>query len=457
MILLALLSTGITWLTTASNTEQDLSYDALTLIEDSTLTIIALPAGNSYYTHTRKQHGYDYQTIAQFAQTNRLELEVIEATSFEHMWQLLSEGKGDLCIFPTDSAEAASHHATLCGPRRSQPIHLLQFSPYSTPPITNIEHLDRHELFVIMGTRYERELITLNNDLGGTIRITPLPPDSITIDDLVDRVVRGQLENTLVDSELARLVQSSHKHVNTSIILSNHTALGWTAPRNSRRLIEMIDKWCDTTDLDYANGFAHRLKRYRRSQRYYNPVYERKEMINDRQVSRYDTIFRHWAKEVGIDWHLAAAVAYQESRFNPYSVGGRAFGMMGIQINTGKLYQIAPDSLLTPQGNIEVGVRYLERVMRLYPNANSEEDRMALALASYNAGYGHLLDARALARKYGKDPERWQDVSEYLALKNDSIYYNDSIVKQGKFNAAITIPYVQEVMERRARYQSSCP
>ena len=35
------------------------------------------------------------------------------------------------------------------------------------------------------------------------------------------------------------------------------------------------------------------------------------------------------------------------------------------------------------------------------------EERTRLALAAYNVGYGHVLDARRLAREKGWNPDRW--------------------------------------------------
>ena len=67
-------------------------------------------------------------------------------------------------------------------------------------------------------------------------------------------------------------------------------------------------------------------------------------------------------------------------------------------------------------------------------------------LASYNAGIGHILDAIALARKYGKNPQLWNgNVAESLLLKSNPIYYNDSICKSGYFRGRQTVSYVANV------------
>jgi membrane-bound lytic murein transglycosylase F len=38
-----------------------------------------------------------------------------------------------------------------------------------------------------------------------------------------------------------------------------------------------------------------------------------------------------------------------------------------------------------------------------------EQEKLKFVLASYNTGPGHVQDARRLAQKHGKDPNRWDD------------------------------------------------
>ena len=72
----------------------------------------------------------------------------------------------------------------------------------------------------------------------------------------------------------------------------------------------------------------------------------------------------------------------------------------------------------------------------------------------YNAGIGHIYDAQRLARKYGKDPNKWDNnVAEYIRLKNDPEYYNDPVCKHGYLRGSETYNYVREVLERYHYYK----
>jgi len=70
-------------------------------------------------------------------------------------------------------------------------------------------------------------------------------------------------------------------------------------------------------------------------------------------------------------------------------------------------------------------------------------------------GLGHVLDARSLARKYGKNPETWDDhVAFYLLNKSDPEFYRDPVVKYGYCRGEEPFNYVIEVLERYDHYRN---
>jgi len=67
-------------------------------------------------------------------------------------------------------------------------------------------------------------------------------------------------------------------------------------------------------------------------------------------------------------------------------------------------------------------------------------------------GVGHVLDARALAAKYGKDPELWENVEEFLLKKSQPKYFRDPVVKSGYCRGEEPVKYVKEVLNRYQQY-----
>ena len=87
------------------------------------------------------------------------------------------------------------------------------------------------------------------------------------------------------------------------------------------------------------------------------------------------------------------------------------------------------------------------------PESTSETDRMSIVLASYNSGIGHVNDARRLARLNGEDPNSWEVVARYLQLKAEPEYYQNEVVKCGRFTGSRqTLAYVKDVIGRYDKY-----
>ena len=175
------------------------------------------------------------------------------------------------------------------------------------------------------------------------------------------------------------------------------------------------------------------------------------------QISVYDNIIRRISGEEGNDWRLMSAIAYHESRFTPDIVSRRgAKGLMQIMPSVARQFAVDPERRGDLCTNIRLAnllLNRLDSLMRFSAEA-AVEDRLCLLLAAYNSGYGHVSDARRLARAHGEDAESWEVVSRYLRLKSDPAYLEHEAVHHGAFGGSDeTLAYVDDV---RARYAAYC-
>lgn len=172
------------------------------------------------------------------------------------------------------------------------------------------------------------------------------------------------------------------------------------------------------------------------------------------RVSAYDSIFRAYADTIGWDWKILAAVAYVESKFDTSavsSVGAR--GLMQIMPQTARAMGIPEGMEHDPDESVRAAAAYFEYLSHLFRRV-PEGERINFVLASYNAGFGHIQDAMRLASKYGKNRYVWNDnVESYLRLKNDSVYFTDSLCRNGRFNATETILFVRRVQHKYGEYR----
>ncbi len=176
----------------------------------------------------------------------------------------------------------------------------------------------------------------------------------------------------------------------------------------------------------------------------------------DYVISTYDEMFRGICAEEGHDWRLMSAIAYHESRFQPDVKSRRgARGLMQIMPSVARQFEVPLEEVADPEVNIRLANRLMSKLsaMLRFPAGTPEKDRMSIILASYNGGIGHVNDARRLANYHGENPNSWEVVSRYLALKADSAYYALDVVKCGRFTGSgQTRAYVADVLGRYDKY-----
>ena len=129
-------------------------------------------------------------------------------------------------------------------------------------------------------------------------------------------------------------------------------------------------------------------------------------------------------------------------------------GLMQLMPGTARDMGVGEDEVFEAESNVRGAVRYIRSLDSHYSSIASVDERINFILAAYNAGPGHVDDARALARKYGKDPDRWFGNVEVLVLRmSESEYYNQPEVKHGYFRGSETQGYVSSIRGRWEEYR----
>lgn len=114
---------------------------------------------------------------------------------------------------------------------------------------------------------------------------------------------------------------------------------------------------------------------------------------------RYDTLFRKAVEEYlpdGYDWRLYKAQCWQESRFKPDAVSpAGAQGVAQIMPGTWNQWKLKDyDNPFDAEQSIMTGARYMGYLYGQWRWPRPEIDRLCLAMASYNAGLGNILNAQ---------------------------------------------------------------
>ena len=175
------------------------------------------------------------------------------------------------------------------------------------------------------------------------------------------------------------------------------------------------------------------------------------------RISRYDHFIRTYADEHGFDWRLIAALIRQESNFNPYARSrSDARGLMQLIPQTAK--EVGVRHVYNPKQNIAGGIRYLRKMYDHFAHIKTD-DRLKFALASYNAGLGHILDAREIAGYHRHNHNDWDLVKKSLVkltaehTKIHQTIWGTQTPKHGYFDGAQeTMVHVEKVLRYYKSY-----
>ena len=144
----------------------------------------------------------------------------------------------------------------------------------------------------------------------------------------------------------------------------------------------------------------------------------------------------------GIEWRLLAAIAYQESQWDPGATSETGVrGLMQLTEDTARALGVA--DRLDPKAAAIGAARYLADLKRKLPARIAEPDRTWLALAAFNIGIGHLEDARVLAQRQKLNPDLWSDVRKVLPLLAEPEYY--ITLKNGYARGGMPVAFVGRV------------
>ncbi len=169
-------------------------------------------------------------------------------------------------------------------------------------------------------------------------------------------------------------------------------------------------------------------------------------------ISPFDHVIAYHAKAEGFDWRLIAALIFEESRFNPNSESDKgAVGLM--QVRPIAAEAVGAARFTAPDDNIKTGLQYLKQLDEMF-HAATGNDRLRLVLAAYNIGPGHVRDAQTLARRFGYDPNRWEDAMDLMLplLEQPRIYEH---LPNGFAKGRDTVAYVQRILDRYRRYTAA--
>jgi membrane-bound lytic murein transglycosylase F len=428
-----------------STKETDESYDLHDIKERGELRVIISQNAISYFVNDEDEMGYEYDLVRNYADYIGVDIKLIVASSAKEMKQLLLENKGDIIAsqFPCSKGNKQTLAFTNC---RSNSFPVL-VQPSSKNQVKYVTDLIGKKVCVKKNDKYWIRLKNLNEEIGGGI-IIQLMNDSLSDDALIVKVSKQEIPMTIADNDIAEVFKNNLHNINISVQVGLSQERGWAVRKNSEQLLSSVNEWF----MKIQNSrFYNKLH-----QKYYEGKFLDKTIIQNipkGNISPYDSWFQKYAPQIGWDWRLLAALAFNESHFDTNAVSSAgALGLMQMMPGTGAKYGLDTITIFQPEPAIAASVQYIKSLNLIYRNIDNQEERIKFILASYNAGPAHIIDAQALAVKYGEKSNQWNIVEKYLLLKSQPEYYNDDVCKFGYFRGNHTVRYIEDVFNTYNRY-----
>ena len=160
------------------------------------------------------------------------------------------------------------------------------------------------------------------------------------------------------------------------------------------------------------------------------------------KLPRYESLFKNASDKYKLDWKLLASISYQESKWNNKAVSPTGVkGLMMLTIGTAKMLNV---DRLIPKESIFGGAQYFSDLLEKYSDY-SDETKINLALAAYNAGPNHINDIISLANKNDDNINDWSTLKDYLYKLNQKKYYKK--MKYGYARGWEAVQYIENVKQ----------
>ena len=309
----------------------------------------------------------------------------------------------------------------------------------ATLPLHQLGQLAQRRVHVIAGSRQES---VLHEMARKNPRLRVVAHKNLAEIDLLERVAAQRYEVALVsDAEFDIGINLYPELQNTLEIGPNRPIVWLFAPNADPELIARANAFLYRME---ATGDLARLK-----DRYFGHVNRLTQLDTTRFIERiqerlpkYRSMFQNAQIATGIDWRLLAALAYQESQWNPLATSPT--GVRGMMMLTGETAdELGVNNRLDPVQSIAAGAQYLANLRNALPPEIAEPDRLWMALAAYNLGLGHLKAARYIAGTLKVDPDSWYAMKKVLPLLTQPRYYER--LKSGKGRGGEAVILVENI------------
>jgi len=407
-----------------------------TVLARGELRIVTRQGPITYYEDGRGPNGFEYVLARKFADHLGVRLRVTTTDTLGSIYHMLGGPNADLAAATLTITPYRLQHTRFSEPY-AEAVQTVLYRRGTRRPTSVEDLLDKH-IVVIADSSHEERLRELREDYPDLAWQSIANVEMI---ELMEMVHNGEVPYAIIDSTTYGAHSNIFHNARAGFEISEPQPLAWAFARHDDSSLARAAN--DFLAELRASGALDKLKTqfftgvedfsFSSSHQFFKMVRTR--------LPDYIDLFRTVARETNIEWHLLAAIAYQESHWNPRAVSPT--GVKGLMMLTrGAASEVGVSDRTDAEQSLR-GARYYLQVKARLPERIGDPDRTWFALAAYNVGLAHLEDARVLTQRAGKNPDLWQDVREHLPLLQRRQYY--STVRHGYARGNEPVLYVRNI------------
>jgi len=395
------------------------------VLQSGELIVVTRNSSTTFYEGPNGKTGFEYDLAKKFAHSLGVKLKIITSDSIHEIFELLNSGQAHLAAAGLTITEARKDHVRFAASYMEVTEQLIYNNQSYRP--RKIADLENGILEVIEGSSHIESLQKLKEKHNKLNWNTHKDTDS---EQLLHLVEKQLIDYTVADSNEVSLNQRFLLELRVAFDISDPQKIAWAFPKIQDT--SLYDKAMSFFWRTLNNGVITHL-----TEKHYGHV-DSFDYVGNRiyirhiatRLSKYIDMYKAAAKKYDLDWKLIAAMGYQESHWNPKAVSPT--GVRGIMMLTQQTAgQLGIKNRLDPKSSIFGGAKYLDMIRKRFPKEVKEPDRAWMAMAAYNVGYYHVIDAQKIAKKLGKDPNKWLTLQTTLPLLARKKWY-----KQTKYGYA---------------------
>ncbi|QFU75071.1 membrane-bound lytic murein transglycosylase MltF [Halioglobus maricola] len=414
--------------------------DALEEIQkQGKLQVVSRNSPTTWFIDKSGPVGFEYALASRFADHLGVEIQLKPAFSLADIFTTLARNE----------AHFAAAGLSLTGERQDvyphsvpyyeiQPQVIYRAGTFRPRSVKNMLDMD---IVVLAGSSHERALQALRDGGYPDLQWRVLTePDSM---ELLEEINEQRADLALLDSNEFEVQQRLYPRLKVAFDLGSAQDMVWYLPpdADNTRLLAEIDVFLEQLQAD---GSLQQLREEHFGNTRIIPRIGSHTftLSMERTLPKYRDMIEQVAQEFQMDWPLLAAIAYQESHWDPTAESPTGVrGMMMLTLPTAR--EMGVSERTDPLQSLRGGARYYKTLKRRLPDDIYEPDRSYMALAAYNIGRGHLSDARVLTERMGGDPHLWEDVLQYIPLLEKSRYFET--LRYGYARGQEAATYVQNI------------